>query len=205
VQTRLGTHLRGALRAGPGGGGVEPGRAQRVERVRRLRGADPEGGHHEQQIRAAIDRLLAGQLPPGGGCDVKTLAREAGISRAALYRTYGHLKEEFERRRQALLEAGNEPDPRERRLAALRERNSRLTSKLASTHAELRELRATHRQALSALAAADDTIQRLRRQLAEAHRLPLARQLRVRETGSPAVSLSRSSPDAVRRPAADMA
>ncbi|MCR3719915.1 MULTISPECIES: hypothetical protein [Prauserella salsuginis group] len=125
----------------------------------------------ERQIRAAIDRLLAGQFPPGGGCDVKTLAREAGISRAALYRTYGHLKEEFERRRQAQLDAGDQPDPREQRIAALRERTSRLTTKLAATHAELRTLRATHRQALSALAAADDTIQRQRRQLADAHNL----------------------------------
>ena len=46
----------------------------------------------EDRIRAAIDRLLRGQIPPGGGCDVKTLAREAGVSRASLYRTYQHLK-----------------------------------------------------------------------------------------------------------------
>ncbi|MER6572840.1 hypothetical protein ABT288_43480 [Streptomyces sp. NPDC001093] len=46
----------------------------------------------ERPIRAAIDRLLAGQISPGGACDVKTLAREAGISRASLHRTWGHLK-----------------------------------------------------------------------------------------------------------------
>jgi hypothetical protein len=55
----------------------------------------------ERRIRAAIDRLLAGQIPPGGACDVKTLAREAGISCASLYRTWGHLKDEFEQRRAA--------------------------------------------------------------------------------------------------------
>lgn len=60
----------------------------------------------ERRIRAAIDRLLAGQIPHGGACDVKTLAREAGISRAALYRTWGHLKDEFEKRRAAAWAAG---------------------------------------------------------------------------------------------------
>jgi hypothetical protein len=30
---------------------------------------------NEARIRAAIDRLLAGDIPPGGKCDIKTLAR----------------------------------------------------------------------------------------------------------------------------------
>ena len=49
----------------------------------------------EDSIRAAMDRLLRGQIPSGGGCDITTLAREARISRAALDRSYGHLKDEF--------------------------------------------------------------------------------------------------------------
>jgi hypothetical protein len=53
----------------------------------------------EQRIRAAADALLCGDIPPDGKCDVTTLARQAGVSRAAaLYRTYLHLKEEFEKR-----------------------------------------------------------------------------------------------------------
>ncbi|TYR64288.1 MULTISPECIES: hypothetical protein [Streptomyces] len=60
----------------------------------------------ERRIRAAVDRLLAGQIPPGGACGVNTLAREAGISRASLYRTWGHLKDEFEKRRAAAWAAG---------------------------------------------------------------------------------------------------
>jgi hypothetical protein len=32
----------------------------------------------EDRIRAAADRLLRGQIPPGGGCDIQTLAIEAG-------------------------------------------------------------------------------------------------------------------------------
>ncbi|MFC5204768.1 hypothetical protein [Streptomyces kaempferi] len=71
----------------------------------------------ERRIRAAIDRLLAGQIPSGGACDVKTLSREAGISRASLYRTWGHLKDEFEKRRAAAWAAGQQPDPREARIA----------------------------------------------------------------------------------------
>ncbi|MEU6091021.1 hypothetical protein ABZ865_30455 [Streptomyces sp. NPDC047085] len=60
----------------------------------------------ERRIRAAVDRLLAGQIPPGGACDVKTLAREAGVSRASLYRTWGHLKDEFENRPGSRLGSG---------------------------------------------------------------------------------------------------
>ncbi|MEU3520635.1 hypothetical protein ABZ770_36180 [Streptomyces sp. NPDC006654] len=82
----------------------------------------------ERRIRAAIDRLLTGQIPPGGACDVKTLAREAGISRASLYRTWGYLKDEFEKRRAAAWAVGQQPDPREARIARLRELNQRLTS-----------------------------------------------------------------------------
>lgn len=107
----------------------------------------------ERRIRAAVDRLLAGQIPPGGACDVKTLAREAGISRASLYRTWGHLKDEFEKRRAAAWAAGEQPDPREARIARLRDQNQRLTKNLARTHTEFSELKKRHQVALSVLAA----------------------------------------------------
>jgi hypothetical protein len=35
---------------------------------------------NENRIRAAMDRLLRGEIPPGGKCDIKTLALEAGLS-----------------------------------------------------------------------------------------------------------------------------
>src|SRR3979409_922654 len=66
----------------------------------------------EATIRAAMDRILRGELPPGGKCDVKTLATASGITRAALYSTYLHLKEEFERRRDLLRDTGVIADPR---------------------------------------------------------------------------------------------
>jgi AcrR family transcriptional regulator len=119
----------------------------------------------ERRIRAAIDRLLAGQIPTDGACDVKTLAREAGISRASLYRTWGHLKDEFEKRRAAAWSAGQHPDPREARITRLRDLNQRLTGKLAHIYTELNQLKERHRLLLSVLAAKDDELQRLRHQL----------------------------------------
>ncbi|MFJ4585090.1 hypothetical protein [Streptomyces echinatus] len=119
----------------------------------------------ERRIRAAIDRLLAGQIPPDGACDVKTLGREAGISRAAHYRTWAHLKDEFEKRRAAAWAAGQQADPREARIARLRDLNQRLTGKLTRTHTELTRLKERHQLVLSVLAAKDDELQRLRREL----------------------------------------
>ena len=48
---------------------------------------------NENRIRAAMDRLLRGEIPPGGSCDITTLAREAGVDRTAFYgtRPYAHL------------------------------------------------------------------------------------------------------------------
>ncbi|MFF3577877.1 hypothetical protein [Streptomyces mirabilis] len=42
------------------------------------RNTDEERARNEQAIRAAMDRILSGQLRPGRRCDVKTLAQEAG-------------------------------------------------------------------------------------------------------------------------------
>ena len=69
---------------------------------------------NENRIRAAMDRLLRGEIPPGGNCDIKTLAREAGVDRTAFYgtRPYAHLRAEFENRLQHLQQAGETPDPK---------------------------------------------------------------------------------------------
>ena len=80
---------------------------------------------NENRIRAAIDRLLRGDIPPGGRCDVKTLAREAGVDRTAFYgnRPYAHLRAEFEQRLQALQQAGQRPDPRDAQITPAQERD----------------------------------------------------------------------------------
>ena len=51
-----------------------------------------------------MDRLLRGEIPSGGNCDIKTLARQAGVDRTAFYggRPYAHLRIEFEQRLQQL-------------------------------------------------------------------------------------------------------
>ncbi|MER8161540.1 hypothetical protein [Streptomyces sp. NPDC094472] len=62
-----------------------------------------------------MDRLLRSEIPPGGKCDIKTLAREANVDRTAFNgtRPYAHLRIEFERRLQTLRQADDIPDPRE--------------------------------------------------------------------------------------------
>jgi chromosome segregation ATPase len=116
----------------------------------------------EARIRAAIDRLLRGDLPPGSKCDAKTLAAEAGISRAALYSTYAHLKDEFEQRRARLRATGTIPDPRQAQIENLKQQVTALRDRVAERDriiAELTEFRAT---AVSQLATQHDEIQRLR-------------------------------------------
>lgn len=50
----------------------------------------------EAAIRAAMERLLAGApLCSSGRLDVSTLAKEAGVSRQDLYRTYASILNEF--------------------------------------------------------------------------------------------------------------
>ncbi|WP_310727939.1 hypothetical protein [Streptomyces sp. N2A] len=57
---------------------------------------------YENRIRAAMERLLRGEMPTGGKCDIKTLANEAAVDRTAFYgtRPYARLRVEFERRLQ---------------------------------------------------------------------------------------------------------
>lgn len=126
----------------------------------------------EDRIRAATDRLLGGQLPPGGRCDAKTLALDAGVSRAALYSTYRHLKDEFERRREQLRHAGEVPDPREAQINRLQTQISQLNKRVSDRDHAITDLRAFRLEALSRLTAQHDEILRLREQAAQLRRLP---------------------------------
>ncbi len=118
----------------------------------------------ERRIRAAADALLRGDIPPDGKCDVTTLARQAKVSRAALYRSYPHLKEEFERWLAALRAGGTAPDPRDAQIARLKADNDELRRKLADRDTTIRDLEQFRTLARSRLAAQHDEISRLRRQ-----------------------------------------
>jgi hypothetical protein len=118
----------------------------------------------EQRIRAAADALLRGDIPPDGKCDISTLARLAGVSRAALYRSYPRLKEEFERRLAVLRAGGAAPDPRDAQITRLKAQNDELRQKLADRDSAIRNLEQFRALAISRLAAQHDEIGRLRRQ-----------------------------------------
>jgi hypothetical protein len=119
---------------------------------------------NQQRIRTAMDRLLRGELPPDGRCDVKTLAREAGVDRTAFYgtRPYAALRVEFEQRLQALQQAGEIPDPRDAQIARLKRELAALKQRLARSDRTIGELTDLRTQALARLAAQHDEIVRLR-------------------------------------------
>ena len=133
--------------------------------------------HNQERIRTVMDQLLRGEIPPGGKCDIKTLARQAGVDRTAFYgtRPYAQLREEFEHRLQELQQAGDTPDPREAQIAGLKDDAAALKQRLADRDRTIVELRDLRAQALSQLAAQHDEITRLRRQTERAsnvRRLP---------------------------------
>jgi len=121
----------------------------------------------EARIRAAAGQLLRGDLPPGGRRDIKTLAHAAGISRAALYRTYPHLKEDFERRLTQARTAGQVTDPRDAQITRLKDDIQTLRQRLASREASIADLTEFKAQALSRLAAQHDELQQLRADAAQ--------------------------------------
>ncbi|GAA2637972.1 hypothetical protein SMC26_23105 [Actinomadura fulvescens] len=144
----------------------------------------PQQRHHnETKIRAAIDRILRGELPPGGKCDIKTLASESGIDRTAFYgnRPYAHLREEFESRLAAIREAGDTPDPRDAQISRLKTEITALEERLTSRDQTIEELTAFRNEALSRLAAQHEEILRLRH---HSDRDSRVRRLPTRTTGA---------------------
>jgi hypothetical protein len=119
----------------------------------------------ETRIRQAMDRLLRGDLPPGGKCDIKTLAREAGLDRTSFYgtRPYTRLREEFENRLHAIRQAGNAPDPRDAQITRQKEEIKALRERIARHDTTIADLTSFKTAALSRIAAQHDEITRLRR------------------------------------------
>lgn len=129
-----------------------------------MRISSAQRAENENRIRAAMDRLLRGEIPSGGNCDIKTLAREAGIDRTAFYgsRPYAHLRTEFENRLRRLQEAGQTPDPKIGQIDKLKTENGKLRQRLALTQQTVDELTGFRSQALARIAAQHDEIARLR-------------------------------------------
>jgi chromosome segregation ATPase len=135
---------------------------------------------NETKIRTAMSQLLNGDIPPGGKCDIKTLAREADVDRTAFYgsRPYAHLRDEFEQRLAELRSAGERPDPRDAQVDRLKDEITRLRERLTRSDAAISELSDFRGQALARLAAQHDELTRLRQEVrlaAEIRRLPAAR------------------------------
>ncbi|MFE5893210.1 hypothetical protein ACFQ6E_30300 [Streptomyces sp. NPDC056462] len=150
--------------------------------------SDADRARNEEAIRTAMDRLLRGELPPGGKCDLKTLAAEAGVTRTSFYPKknrdgttrpgpYQHLGEEFERRLKAQLDAGKIPDPRTAQIDRLKAQVTDLKERVAKRDEALAELTAFKTLAVSRLTAQHEEIERLREQAAavgNVRRLPAA-------------------------------
>ena len=119
---------------------------------------------NENRIRAAMDRLLRGEVPPGGNCDIKTLALEAGVDRTAFYgsRPYAHLRAEFEHRLQQLQQVGETPDPKAAQIERLKTEVGKLKASLVQANSTIQDLTDFRSQALARLAAQHDEILRLR-------------------------------------------
>ncbi len=133
---------------------------------------------NESAIRQVMDRLLAGEVPAGSKCDIKTLAAQAGVARTGFYPKknrdgsprpggpYQHLAEEFERRLAELREQGAVPDPRAAQIERLKEQVAGLKERLAARDEQIDGLTDFRQRALSQLAAQRMEIERLREVLA---------------------------------------
>ncbi|MEU9267323.1 hypothetical protein AB0E04_17990 [Streptomyces sp. NPDC048251] len=139
--------------------------------------SNAERRRNEEAIRVTMDRLLKGDLPPGGSCDLKTLATEAGVTRTAFYPKkyrdgttrpgpYQHLAEELQQRLRTRREAGEVVDPRIAQIERLKAKVAELKERLAQRDETVVELTTFKELAVSRLAAQHDEIVRLWEQAA---------------------------------------
>lgn len=148
----------------------------------------------EQNICAAMDGLLRGDLPAGGRCDIKTLADQAGVNRTGFYPKDGkpgpwqHLAGEFHQRLAALRSDGDSPDPRDAQIARIKTVNGTLYRRLGEQAAAITAQGAFRQQAISRLAAQHDELSRLRdaiaRSASASSRTAALTVLRTRQEGT---------------------
>ncbi|MGW9120454.1 hypothetical protein ACWGRV_28235 [Streptomyces sp. NPDC055663] len=145
-----------------------------------------------------MERILKGDLPPGGRADLKTLAALAGVTRTGFYSkknrdgtarpgAYQHLAEEFEHRLSELRHAGEIVDPRIAQIERLKTQNAELKERVVTRDEQIAQLAEFRTLAISRLAAQHDEIERLHRQVTDSgivRQLPAARTNRVAPFGS---------------------
>ncbi len=107
---------------------------------------------NEAKIRTGMEQLLRGDIPPGGRCDLKTLAAIAGVTRTGFY-AKGDRPGPYQ----------DIPDPRDAQITKLEDEISRLKQRLADNEGRLVELTDFKTLAISRLAAQHAEIERLRR------------------------------------------
>lgn len=124
---------------------------------------------NETRIRDAMDRLLSGDIPPGGSCDIKTLASQSGVDRTAFYgdRPYARLREQFEARLAHAAQTGRTPDPRDAQVIRLKDEIATLNQRLARRDQTIAEVADFKTEALCRLAAQHDEITQIRATLAD--------------------------------------
>ncbi|MGW5123997.1 hypothetical protein ACWEQ7_08025 [Streptomyces sp. NPDC004069] len=141
-----------------------------------------------QGLGTVPERILKGDLPPGGKADLKILAALAGVTRTGFYPkknrdgttrpgAYQHLAEEFERRFNELRDAGEIADPRIAQVERLKAHNAELKARIVTRAEQTAQLTEFRTLAISRLAAQHDEIERLRRQVTDngvVRRLPEA-------------------------------
>ncbi|WP_240634211.1 MULTISPECIES: hypothetical protein [Streptomyces] len=123
-----------------------------------------------EQLKAGLSRYCrhgpapSRRDPAQRKCDIKTLAIEAAVDRTAFFgtRPYAHLRVEFERRLQALQQAGEIPDPREAQITRLRAENAKLRERLTQSEQTIDALTDFRTQSLVRLAAQHEEIVHLR-------------------------------------------
>lgn len=112
-----------------------------------------------------MGQLLAGEIPEGSKCDVKSLCVLAGVARASFYRTYPHLRAEFEHELGRLRDAGQQPEPRLAQIERLKAEVVGLRARLSQTASQIVDLEAFGATAMSRLASQHDEILGLRARL----------------------------------------
>ena len=123
---------------------------------------------NDRKIRAAMDRLLAGQpIHTDGHLHIKNLAAEAGLSRQQVYRS--PLRDEFEEHVARIRERGEAPtEPHLATIVKLREQLTAEKEKAARYRSERDEARRAQETFANQVRVLDEQNRRLEATLADA-------------------------------------